>query len=273
MEQKRFAERHGFSPEAPEINIVDDAPNKVRDAILMIAEGELNLSPSTIRGVLCTVLRTLPDGSNWSEYPNVWGECQGLMANAPWYRVYDFIEALYRTLVTSRQYGQAKRWTELIDEYFVEAGVGWRFVDGALERREGDAFVTAVDQARGALDQSGQKTAHDELSEALKDLSRRPTPDLTGAIQHSVAALECTAREATGNPKATLGDILKRYADIVPAPLNTGLEKMWGYSSEFARHLREGRSTSEREVALVVMVSAAVCNYLAGLKPKDRETS
>ena len=42
-----------------------------------------------------------------------------------------------------------------------------------------------------------------EIHEALKDISRRPTPDRTGAIQHSIAAMECTAREVAGEPNLT----------------------------------------------------------------------
>jgi hypothetical protein len=57
----------------------------------MIAEGELDLSPNTIRSALCTVLRELPNPNNWTAYPNVWEECQSLMYGAPWYRVYDFV--------------------------------------------------------------------------------------------------------------------------------------------------------------------------------------
>ena len=88
---------------------------------------------------------------------------------------------------------------------------------------------------------AGRTTARDEIHDALTDLSRRPNPDLTGAIQHGMAALECVARDACGDPKATLGDILKRHPDLIPKPLDTAIDKAWGFASEMGRHIREGR--------------------------------
>jgi hypothetical protein len=259
MSPERFSRRYGHGPEEREISIREDAPPEVRAAVLSIAEGELDLSPSFLRDVLCNVLRKLPDPSNWSEYPNVWNECQGLIEDCPWHRVYDFVEAVYARLDADR----AQRWEALINEYFIEAGVGWRLVNGLLESRGPEAFEEAVDTARHSLEERGLPTARQEIQEALRDLSRRPEPDLTGAVQHVMAALECTAREAVGNRRATLGEVLKKYTDVIPAPLDDAITKMWGYASETARHLREGHTPSRDEAELVVTVSAAVCNYLA----------
>ena len=100
----------------------------------MIAEGEMELGPGLLRAVLCRVLRKMPDSDNWSEYPNIWGECQYLFDQAPWYRVYDFVEALYQDIERD------KEWAERINGYFLEAGVGWRFVDGKLESPRGGRF-------------------------------------------------------------------------------------------------------------------------------------
>jgi hypothetical protein len=140
--------------------------------------------------------------------------------------------------------------------------VGWRLVGGTLESRGPEAFVASVDAARSALATANLPTAMKEIHEALCDLSRRPEPDLTGAIQHSMAALECTAREVCGDPRATLGDILKRQTDMIPKPLDESIVKMWGYASETARHIREGRAPSRREAELVVGVAAAACAFL-----------
>ena len=69
MSDERFSRRFGHGPEDREITIREDAPDEVRGAILKIAEGELGLRPGHLRSVLCTVLRKLPDASNWSDYP------------------------------------------------------------------------------------------------------------------------------------------------------------------------------------------------------------
>lgn len=77
-----------------------------------------------------------------------------------------------------------------------------------------------------------------------------------------MAALECTAREAVGDPRATLGEILKRSPDLLPKPLDDGISKLWGYASETGRHLREGRLPSRAEAELLVGVAASACTYL-----------
>lgn len=263
MGEERFSRRFGHRPEEHEIRVREDAPEDVRGAILTIAESDLDLKPSYLREVLCSVLRKLPNRYNWSEYPNVWGECQSLIEDCPWYRVYDFVEALYQHLQKQGNWDQASRWQELINDYFLEAGIGWRMVNGLLESRGPEAFVVAVDTARNTLQETRLPTARQEIHEALRDLSRRPEPDLTGAIHHAMGALECTTREATGDVRATLGEILKRHPDLLPKPIDEAALKLWGYASEMARHLREGRSPLRPEAELLVGTAAALCTYLA----------
>lgn len=106
------------------------------------------------------------------------------------------------------------------------------------------------------------QTAKTEIKEAITDLSRRPNPDITGAIQHSLACLECVCREVTGDTKATLGDLMKKAGNIVPAPLDHVITKIWGFTSEQGRHLKEGKNPAYIEAELVVELSAAISSYL-----------
>jgi hypothetical protein len=85
--------------------------------------------------------------------------------------------------------------------------------------------------------------------------------DRTGAIQHAIAALECTARDITGEPNATLGTLIAKLN--LPKPLDMAVEKLWGFSSDRARHLREGKSVDDDEAELVVSVACAVCAFLS----------
>jgi hypothetical protein len=259
----RFSRRFGHGPEEREIVVRNDAPEGLRGALLMIAEGELDLSPGTIRSVLCTVLRQLPDPGNWSQYPNIWTECQQLMESAPWYRVYDFVELMYSTLAKSDEPDRALLWQSAVNEYFVEAGIGWKLVDGLLQTRGPESFETGVKTARAALAAAGLPTARNEIDEALRDLSRRPDPDLTGAIQHAMGALECAARAVAEDTKATLGEVIAKHPDLFAKALGKGLGNLWGYASEVARHVKEGGTPNRPEAELVVGVCAAACTYLA----------
>ena len=52
------------------------------------------------------------------------------------------------------------------------------------------------------------------------------------------------ARDLTGDPKATLGEILKRHPGLLPRPLDTALSQVWGYASNEARHVLVGLSAT-----------------------------
>ena len=75
--QQPFSKRNRLGS-ATEITIREDAPESLRYFALDTAR-QLEYAPSTLRTILCRVLRTRPDQGNWSEYPNIWSEVQDLM--------------------------------------------------------------------------------------------------------------------------------------------------------------------------------------------------
>lgn len=251
-----FSERYGYTPPDADISIRHEAPYELRGVIVNLAY-ECGAKPHGLRSLVCHVLQTREDPSNWSAYPNVDNEVRELIDRAEWYEVYDIIEAIAEAV------SDAARFEAEINKYFRRRGIGWQLTNGHIETRGPEGFEQSLSQARAALSEAGLTTASKELHEALADLSRRPDPDITGAIQHALAALECVAREVSGNPKATLGAILSQHRQIVPAPLDQALEKLWGFASEQGRHLREGRVPSFDEAALAVHVAAAVSQYLS----------
>jgi hypothetical protein len=203
-----------------------------------------------------------PDPNNWSEYPNIDDEVRQLLDSCDWFRIYDIAEALYQTSSETPFSYDPEKFQRELNAYFIENGIGWQLKDGRIEIRGPEALQQAVETAKSTLNSFGHKTAQRELHEALIDLSRRPEPDISGAVQHSMAALECVAREVAGNPKATLGEIIKRESGLIPKPLDEAVAKAWGYASEHARHIREGRASSYEEAELVVGICASVSTYL-----------
>ena len=63
-----------------------------------------------------------------------------------------------------------------------------------------------------------------------------------------------------GNLARTLGQIIPELK--LPKPLDSALEKLWGYTSEQGRHLREGRTPQFAEAELVITLASAVTVYL-----------
>ncbi len=265
-----FSRRHQYS-EPKEITVREDAPEPLRVTVLetMI---ELGWAPSDLRDVVCRVLRVRPDPGNWSEYPNVWGEVQYLVYDCAWFKVYDIIEAIYQRLASDRnalRQDLAARFAAEINNTFLEEGIGWQLLDGQVVTRGDDAFENSVQTAASSLAESGRETAASHLREAIKALSARPEPNNAGAIYHAMGSLECLARDLTGTPKDTLGEILKRRPDLVPKPLDTALAQIWGYASNEARHVVEGRNPERPEAALIVGLVSAIATYLSAKAEKS----
>lgn len=258
-----FSKRHGFyQPTVKEITVRHDAPSDLRGFLVEIAY-ECGFKPKSLRSALCRLLRKRPDPNNWSEYPNIDQEVRGLVDDCDWYRVYDVIEGLLAWMNETPFSCEADKFAHELNEFLMENGIGWKIVDGHVEIRGPEALEESLRSSAIKLEEHGLKTARNEIHEALHDLSRRPTADVTGAIQHAMAALECVARNACGDEKATLGDIIKRYKDLIPRPLDEAISKAWGFASENARHLKEGQEPTFEEAELIVGISSALCSYLA----------
>ena len=262
MSTESFSKRHGYNkPTEAEITVRQDAPHEFRGVLIDLAY-DCGFKPSSLRKIICNVLRKRPDRNNWSEYPNIDDENHCLIDDCEWYKVYDVVEAIYKTMEGGYSYDQDKLENE-INEYFIESGIGWQLKSGAIESRGTEGYEAILKATDHALANSDRNTARKELHEAVADLSRRPKPDMTGAIQHAMASLECVARDACGDSKATLGEILNRYKELIPPPLDQAVMKAWGYASENARHIREGREPSFSEAELIVGICASVSTYLS----------
>ena len=242
-----FSRRNQYAGAAKEISIREDAPEWLRETVLD-ATHKLGLGPSQLRTIACQALRVRPDPDNWSDYPNVWNEVQALMHECEWFKVYDIIEAIHAHFAEN----DATSFADEINAYFVEEGIGWQLLDGQIVTRGTEAFESIVPAAVAALDDTARPTAAGHLHEALQDLSRRPTADLTGAIYHAMGALEAVARDLAGDPKATLGEVVKRNPNLLPKPLDTALSQLWGYASSEARHVLEGHEPHREEAELLV---------------------
>jgi hypothetical protein len=251
-----FSDRYNHQPADAEITIREDAPREMRYAVLQLATDN-GLRPSVLRDIACGILFVSPDRGNWSDYPNIWNEVQIMVEDAPWFRVYDIAEAIYQRVPFDRQQDYA----DGLNRYFRQTGVGWQMMPQGIMYRGDQTYAAAVQSAAQTLSETNRQNAASEIREAIRDISRRPKPDTTGAIQHSVAAMECVARDVLGERKDTLGALLPRLG--LPRPLDQAIEKLWGFSSERARHIREGEVVDDGQAELVVSVACAVCAFLA----------
>ena len=260
---EKFSKRHGYQQaHETEIIVRQDAPHELRGIVVQLAY-ECGFRPESLRSLICCILRRRPDSNNWSEYPNIDNEVHELIDDCDWYRVYDIVEGISGAMRETPYSYETEKFESEMNDYFLEKGIGWKLSNGKVDMRGSGVFEEIIGTAERQLETKKFSTARNELHEARRDLSRRPAPDITGGIQHSMAALECVAREACGDAKATLGEIMQRYRDVVPRPLDEAIIRAWGYASEYARHVREGREPAFEESELVIGMVAALATYLA----------
>ena len=261
-----FSKREGYRAKPAEM-IREDSPAALRSFVLRQVSDRASSDIHRARTVVTNALRYIPDPSNRS-VSEIWHEMQKAVLNCPWFFIYDLIEELYRDLWWSKDAQEA--FANNVNELFDEENIGWQFKIAPTEFggapqivvRGDEAFEKTVEDAGLALNANNQTAARTELREAIHDLSRRPAPDLTGAIHHAIAALECVAKEICREPGETLGQIAKKHPDRFPSPLGDAVSKLYGFASDRGRHVTEGKMPRQQEAQLVVSISAALTAFL-----------
>lgn len=259
--KERFSKRLGLQKITAEITIRYDAPEEFRH-YLFIAMQNYGLGLKKIREIVCISTKQAPDTNQWGENDYMKFEIEEKIVSCFWPYVYDLIEMFYDKLNDSNK----NDFSDSINEYFLMHGIGWKLCEGFIEYRGDDVFENDLNLAQDVLKKRHLDDSKREIVEAIKDMSRMPDPDITGAIQHSIAALECVCRKISGDEKDTLGDVIKKHPELVPSPLNEAISKIWGFSSEQGRHLKEGRYPQIEEAELLVHLSASICIYLSKKK-------
>lgn len=256
--KERFSKRYGINLTERPIVIRYGVPDELRYYLSTLLFQFNKGSLKQLRSILCTTAMISPDPSNWGENDYMKSEIESIIERCDWYRVYEIIEVAYERII---QEEYKEEFENNINEFFVENGIGWRMENGELLIRGNEVFEKEISATSSILEDAGLSTSAGEIKQAILDLSRIPEPDITGAVQHSGAALECVAREVVGS-KETLGALIKVHPEIVPSPINDVVFKLFGYASEKGRHLIEGIVPSFEEAELIVHLSASLCSYL-----------
>lgn len=267
-EVRDFSKRHGFQQRPLEV-IRDDAPFPIRSFVLRhLSERASGSGIYDVRRLASNALKYIPNPANQS-VSEIWNEVERAINNCAWFLIYDLIEEMYRGLGFSKDHQDD--YLKEVNELFDDENIGWRLqteVTGDLGLRApqivfrgNDAFEMTIKHAQDVLTLSGQDIAQNEFQEAFQDLSRRPQPDLTGAVHHAMAALEAVASDLCGKTGETLGQIAK-HSGLFPAPLGEAVNKLYGFASDRGRHVSSGNVPSPNEAELVVSIAGAMITFL-----------
>ncbi|MBX3097827.1 MAG: hypothetical protein KF812_13310 [Fimbriimonadaceae bacterium] len=258
--RNRFSAQFTIAPDGRplERNVAPEPFRAVVVALPLTLEG---IYAKGTREALCRGLKKLPDSQNWSK-DNIVSEVHSLIQDAEWYQVYDGAEAIADEILRRHMVDEYALYEEELNRTLEECSVGWRMVNARFEVRGDEAVQAIQDRSLTQIAESGLTVATSEMKEAIADLSRRPEPDLSGAVTHAYASLESIAKHCTNETKGTFGDILKWHPNLLPEPLKSAAEKFWGFASENARHAKEGRRLDTAEVEMAVGAAAVLSSFL-----------
>jgi hypothetical protein len=255
-----FSKRHDYSP-VPKILSRETAPSKVRAGVVFLCSKVEGLMPWQVQNIICDVQKRI------SPAPGNWPDVEEMLMACEWMHVYDVVEKLDQLIRADRWlHGSAEVFERGINETFIEQGIGWKLQEGEVRVRGEEEFEFVSRRAREELALANRPITENEMAEAVRALSRRPEPNITGAIRHAIAALEA-GRDELGDPNAKLP---ARIVELnLPKSLEEALRNLWVYSHDQARHMRESNNPSRAEAELVVSVTAAAIAYIGARRRSD----
>ena len=176
-------------------------------------------------------------------------ECQ-------WHQVYSFLEEI----AADRSKLFTAELREFINSGLEHRNAAYRFVGSQIAEITSEHEIAAIE--------AGQRDASDPVREhlqaALRMLSDRAAPDYRNSIKESISAVEAACRIATGMPKATLSDALRRIPNLHSA-LAQGFDKIYGYTSDAngIRHsLTDQQTNTYGEAKFMLVACSGFISYL-----------
>jgi len=182
-----------------------------------------------------------------------------------------------------------QEWNEVLDlvDFVMHADYKQAFVDGcnmalaqenSAYRIVGNSVVEITSEQEVAEIEAALKipfdSARGHLEKALALLSDRENPDYENSIKESISAVESVAREATGDSKATLGQLADSI-DLHPA-FQEGLKKLYGFTSDAGgiRHADDSSKPgkylkpNQATARFMLVTCSAFVNYIIAGSPE-----
>jgi hypothetical protein len=188
---------------------------------------------------------------------------------AEWYEVYDLLEFVVQRCSEIDTNSFKNACNSVLEKELS----GYRFIGDEIAPITNKIEVNEVEQALEMSGERGLDGVRKHLESALEKLSDRKNPDYRNSIKESISAVESLCIIISKDPKATLGQALKKVKDAIglhPA-LEKGFGAIYGYTSDAGgiRHAMTDESTCDFDDAKYMLVScSAFVNYLIGKAAK-----
>lgn len=220
-------------------------------------------------------------------------DAEEALAALSWEKVYDFCERLHNhlacevgytwndeyTVTTAKSEVQAHIADEL-QRLFLEEGLAFEFVEGAVRRRGRKHSVEMTTKAQVVLGDPRLAAARKHYDKALQFFRSPSKPDYENAVKEAVCAVEASGRALFPSAKAsTLGELAKWLGTTkevsVPKTLAQTITGIYAYRSggEGVGHGGADGGAATAEVAEYVMsVCASQIIYLVDISnAQDRD--
>lgn len=184
--------------------------------------------------------------------------------------MYDFIEYCLSTFHFLEKFPRDQFETKC-NKCLEREQSAFRVVDHLIAPITSEVEIQAIEHAADRGDRFSPVATH--IRRSLELLSDRKAPDYRNSIKESISAVESICLIIANDPKATLGDALKKLAahgvKVHPALL-VAFNKMYGYASDAdgIRHSLLDEANVDFEDAKFMLVScSAFVNLLRARAP------
>ena len=185
-----------------------------------------------------------------------------------WWEVFDFIEFVAANCDDDWSADLHRMANQILED----ENSAYRFVGDQVCDISDEHEIGAIETALGGPFDS----ARQHLERSLELISSKQNPDYRNAVKEAISAVEAACQEFTGEPKATLGDCLKKIekAGKCHPALKNGMSSLYGYTSDSGgiRHALSEQDVppTYSEAKFMLVVCSAFVNLLAGKLAKAK---
>ena len=177
-----------------------------------------------------------------------------------WYVIFDFIERYFM----KSDKATVERMRKVFNRILEEEVSGYRIMDKLVVPIVSEHELKTLEEVINVPYDS----ARTHIRKAVESFSNRKTPDYENTIKDSISAVEAMCCIITENPKATLGEALKKLEGKgikLHKALQSAMSSMYGYTSDESgiRHGSIDFTGANSEDARYMLIScSAFVNYL-----------
>lgn len=180
--------------------------------------------------------------------------------SAKWWQIFEFVEFI----ANNGEQAKKNKFIQACNYHLKLENSAYRFVQDVLVQITSLEEIESIESAMHEANPYGGVKEH--LKRSLELLSDKQNPDFRNSIKESISAVESLAKQISGNPKASLGEVLKsleRASKLHPA-LRSAFSSLYGYTndSDGIRHaLLEESVLSKTDARFMLVCCSAFVNY------------